>query len=160
MIYSLENNFVFIHCPRTSGTAIRKSLRILVPDAVEISGGMKHSPITDLPFQLRELRSFTVWRSPGDIRRSYYRHIVNWYRNAGDHEPSTKWLAEHAVRVASMTEAEYMESREPPLNTDGYSSGVGTVFRFDLRPYREIASFCGVDKSDFESLMGVFRDKR
>lgn len=159
MIYSISHDFVFLHCPRTSGTAITKSLSILVKDAVVDRVG-KHAIYNDLPAAIQQLRAFTVQRPFYEVRVSYYRYITRWYAQESDAVLSTRWLLKHAERLASMTLDEYLASDEPPISVNGYVNGCKAVFQYHDAPYRQIARFCRVDESKFMSLMEIFKDER
>lgn len=156
MIYSIENNFVFLHCPRTSGTALSSSLQVLVPDAV-LDIPRKHIVWSELPKAIQTLRAFTILRPIEEVRPSYYRHVTNWYKSQSGREISTLWLLQHAQRMSSMTLDEYLKSEEPPVSVDGYADGCSKVFQFHERPYREIAEFCGINPDHLVSLMEIFR---
>jgi hypothetical protein len=156
MIYSIENDFVFLHCPRTSGTALSRSLSVLVGDAV-YSDVKKHIVWDELPRSLKKLRSFTISRPLEEVRTSYYRYITKWYRDSLNGAMATRWLIEHAGRMSNMTLDEYLASDEPPVSVDGYSHGCDKVFLFHDKPYHKIAEFCGVDPQKLTALMEVFR---
>jgi hypothetical protein len=154
MIYSIQNDFIFIHCPRTSGTTVSRALQILVPDAVR-DDLRKHDPWEALPQALKHLRSFTIFRRYTEVRTSYYHHIRKWLAESNDQTVATVWLLDHARRIESMTLPEYLVSDEPPINTDGYVHGVSKVFQYSENPYREIAEFCGVVPKTFEQLVAT-----
>lgn len=157
MIYSIKNDFVFIHCPRTSGTAITSALKVLIPDAVE-DLTLKHITWIQLPEALKRLRAFTVMRPYDEIRRSYHRLTSEWMQLVDPETTlATIWWIEHAKRVSMMTLEEYLESDEPPLPVDGYKYGMTEVFQYHENPYGAIAEFCRVDESKFIKLMDVFR---
>lgn len=156
MIYSLERDFCFIHCPRTSGTAISKALSILVPDAV-YDEPRKHWLHSQLPVTLKSLRAFTVLRPLQEVRVSYYRFITKWIREADPEYPATVWLVRHADRLAKMTIEEYLKSNEPPVDVDVFADGCHRVFQYHDSPYHEIAEFCGVVPVEFVTLVNMFR---
>jgi hypothetical protein len=156
MIYSIENDFVFLHCPRTSGTAISKALSVLIPDA-QFDLLRKHCVYEELPKPLKALRAFTVLRPLRDVRQSYFRHVQKWYRENANGAMSTRWLLEHAQRLGQMSLEQYLASDEPPCSVDGYSHGCDAVFEFGQKPYADIAQFCRVDPKQFCALMDVFR---
>jgi hypothetical protein len=156
MIYSIKNDFIFLHCPRTSGTAISKSLLALVPDAQYDDIG-KHVVYSDLPNALKTLRAFTVLRSFRDVRESYFRHVRAWYEKDAISVLATRWFVEHAQRLSAMSLEEYLASDEPPVSVDGYAEGCREVFQYEAKPYNQIASFCGVDPGQFGLLMEAFR---
>jgi len=157
MIFSIDNDFVFLHCPRTSGTAISKSLAVLVPDA-RYDLLRKHCIYEELPKAIKSLRAFTVLRPFADVRRSYFNYVTKWYAERSNSELATRWLLEHANRLSRMSVEEYMKSDEPPTSVDGYQFGCDAVFQYDEKPYDAIAAFCKVDPVKFRSLLEVFRD--
>lgn len=159
MIYSISHDFVFLHCPRTSGTAITKALSILVEDAV-IDDVTKHAIYAELPVALQRLNAFTVLRPLDEVRRSYYRHVVHWYAQDADTVLSTRWFLRHAERIVSMTLEEYLASDEPPLTVEGYAHGCQAVFQYHESPYQQIANFCRVHQGKFQALMEMLKDER
>lgn len=156
MIYSIKNNFLFLHCPRTSGTAISKSLAILVPDA-KSDLMKKHGTHDEISSELKSLRAFTVLRPLEEVRTSYYYYLRKWYSQEADNQLSTRWLIEHAQRISTMSLREYLASNEPPVSVDGYSRGCSAVFQYHEQPYDSIAEFCGVNSIHFRNLMDIFR---
>jgi len=157
MIYSIKNDFVFLHCPRPSGTALSKSLQVLVPDAV-FDNILKHIVWDELPEALKTLRAFTISRPLEDVRQSYFKHITQWYATSSDLTLSTRWLLEHAKRLSVMTPEQYLNSSEPPTTVNGYLLGCQQVFKFDDYSYRDIAEFCRVEPKKLIALMEVFRE--
>lgn len=156
MIYSIENDFCFLHCPRTSGTALSKSLQVLVPDA-KMCILKKHCVYSELPRAIQGLRAFTISRPLLEVRTSYHRYLTKWYRENADGQMATRWLLEHAQRISQMSLEEYLNSGEPPVSVDGYSHGCSAVFRYHDDPYDKIAEFCRVDARKLRLLMEVFR---
>lgn len=153
MIYSINHNFIFIHCPRTSGTSLSLALKLLVKDAVYNDLEGKHKQLNELPFVLSQLRSFTIYRPYNEIRTSYYHHIIKVYNNLTNNDLVTKWFLEHAKRIANMSLKDYLLSNEEPINTDIYKLGVDQVFEYHKNPYNEIAKFCNVDPVKLIGLM-------
>lgn len=157
MIRSISNDFVFIHCPRTGGTSLSRSLKILVPDLIydDINKHITHS---ELPEVWKNLRSFTIFRPYLEIKKSYYYHIKKWIRESSNNTTCTIWFLDHARRIDSMSFEEYMKSNEPPINTDFYRNGISKVFEYTPFDYDGIAEFCQVDKTKLKSLMDIFKE--
>ena len=158
MIYSLKNNFVFIHCPRTSGTALSLAIKRLVPDSVYNNIEYKHAKLCQLPKPLTQLRSFTIHRPCLDVRRSYYYHMLNVYNSLNDFSVGTKWFFNHVQEIAKMSIDDYLVSSHEPLNTDDFSIGVDKVFEFEKFEFDNIADFCGIDAKKLRLLVSAEKD--
>ena len=81
MIYDLTKRFVFIHIPRTAGTAIIEALAQRCPDAVVDVFELKHANAMAIRERIGRdewdhCYRFSVIRSPWDIIASDYRHTV------------------------------------------------------------------------------------
>lgn len=156
MIYSIKNDFVFVHCPRTSGTSLTKALSILVPDAV-VDVPQKHFLHHQLPRAVQGLRAFTILRPLHEVRESYFRYITKWFRESADNTCTTLWLFRHAERLSNMSLEQYMQSDEPPVDVDCFADGCQRVFHYHDEPYHDIADYCGVDRGQLTQLVNMFR---
>lgn len=107
-------DLIFIHVPRTGGTALTDKYRHLPWLSVDVHEH-KHSPAsvvrhTLLPDYWTTARRFTIYRSDEEIAKSWWDHIH--HSEIGPH--TTRQWRETMDKVKNMTWDEYLDSYEPP----------------------------------------------
>jgi len=76
---------VFIHIPRTSGTALSHALTKAFPDSVYRNGYRDHhTTAQQAKIQFPDFETFTILRTPTDIFRSHYGWILRNAENLRD----------------------------------------------------------------------------
>lgn len=153
MIYSYRRRWCFIHAPRTGGTRLTEALQSLAPEAVADVLWLKHASRAELPEPARRLRCFTLTRPIDTVRRSFYRQTVDWYLSRRPETVATVQWHEYAARVAGLTWEEFDRSDLFPRSLDRWTEGLDAVFRYEDRPWPEIAAFCRVDPGRLAGLM-------
>lgn len=111
---------IFIHVPKTGGTAIEYSIMQAEPTAIQITGQRHHERIKIVEECYPKYEKFVVLRNPVEIYYSHYNFILDILKN-GNH-PHLHTYAKSLPVDSFLNHTEYLCENSSLCNFGGFSS--------------------------------------